>query len=68
MSNEIEGYRGGADIETVMEFIENTSNLEVQKSNKNRPNETRSVKGRTKGEESRSIKLRAREKMKRCTR
>jgi len=67
LSEEIEGFRGGADIDTLMEYIESPSlDSKSNKARTNQSNGTRNnVKVRAKEEEPRSIKRR-KDKFQRC--
>ncbi|XP_046683192.1 uncharacterized protein LOC124369299 isoform X2 [Homalodisca vitripennis] len=68
-SENIEGFRGGADIDTLMEYIESPSNI-LDKASKARANQSNGprnhVKVRAKEEDSRPIKRRTKEKFQRC--
>uniref|UniRef100_A0A1B6EP68 Uncharacterized protein n=1 Tax=Cuerna arida TaxID=1464854 RepID=A0A1B6EP68_9HEMI len=69
LAENIEGFRGGADIDTLMEYIESPSNI-LDKASKARASQSNGprnhVKVRAKEEDSRPIKRRTKEKFQRC--
>lgn len=65
MSENIEGFRGGADIDSLISYINSSNDLDSNKGKSRLPNNH--VKPRSK-EEDKPLKRRTKEKLQRCTR
>lgn len=70
MSENIEGFRGGADIDSLISYINSSNDLDSNKGKSRLPNNQGThnhVKPRSK-EEDKTLKRRTKEKLQRCTR
>lgn len=71
MSENIEGFRGGADIDSLISYINSSNDLDSNKGKSRLPNNqgthNNHVKPRSK-EEDKPLKRRTKEKLQRCTR